>query len=114
MKNNTLLKTRITMHNKDTGTAKAGRCLALGMALLWLAGCFPPSALELDYGNSVRNNIAQQVVNPQAGLNPTPAVGLPPQAAANEMESYNKSFSASQDKQKSFQGMQTGGGSSGY
>ena len=107
-----LLKAGITMRKKDTGVPKAGRCLALGVALLWMAGCYPPNALELDYGNSVRNNIAQQVVNPQAGLNPTPAVGLPPQAAVNEMESYNKSFKAT--PQKSFQGMQTGGGSSGY
>jgi len=40
----------------------------------------------------VRNNVAQQVVNPQAGFNPKPAVGLPPQAAANEMDRYDESF----------------------
>ena len=80
------------MHAKDTKTPQAMRGLALGVALLGLAGCFPPSALEMDYGNSVRNNIAQQVVNPRAGFNPKPAVGLPPQAAANEMERYDKSF----------------------
>jgi len=80
------------MHTKDTKTPQVLRGLALGVALLGLAGCFPPSALEMDYGNSVRNNIAQQVVNPQAGFNPKPAVGLSPQAAANEMERYNKTF----------------------
>ena len=80
------------MHTKDTKTLQVLRGLALGVALLGLAGCFPPSALEMDYGNSVRNNIAQQVVNPQAGFNPKPAVGLSPQAAANEMERYNKTF----------------------
>lgn len=104
------------MHNKDGSAPKAGRCLALGVALLWLAGCYP-SALEQDWGNSVHNNIAQQVLNPQAGLNPTPAVGLPPQAAVNEMDSYNKSFKS--ESQKSSQ-LQYGGssgsssGSSGY
>ena len=46
----------------------------------------------------MRNNIAQQVVNPQAGFNPEPAVGLPPQAAANEMERYDKSFKAEEKK----------------
>lgn len=66
--------------------------LALGVALLALAGCYPPSALETDYGNAVRNNVAQQVVNPRAGFNPKPAVGLPPQAAAGEMERYDKTF----------------------
>lgn len=80
------------MHTKDTKTLQVLRGLALGVALLGLAGCYPPSALEMDYGNSVRNNTAQQVINPRAGYNPKPAVGLSPQAAANEMERYNKSF----------------------
>ena len=81
------------MHTQETKTPKALRRLALGVALLGLAGCYPPSALEMDYGNSVRNNTAQQVVNPRAGYNPKPAVGLPPQAAEGEMGKYNKGFS---------------------
>ena len=80
------------MHTKDTKTPQALMGLALGVALLGLAGCYPPSALEMDYGNSVRNNIAQQVVNPRAGFDPKPAVGLPPKAAEGEMERYNKTF----------------------
>ncbi len=101
------------MYNQDTGTHKPRRWLALGLALLWLAGCYPPSAVEQDWGNSVHSNLAQQVLNPQAGLNPTPAVGLSPQAAVNEMESYNKSFAP--ESQKSSQltyGASSGGGSS--
>jgi hypothetical protein len=87
------------MSNHKTNIPKAWRRLALlGVALLMLAGCYPPSALEMDYGNSVRNNIAQQVVNPQAGFNPKPAVGLPPQAAANEMEKYDKTFKGEDKK----------------
>ena len=86
------------MSKKDPKTSQALRRLALGVALLGLAGCYPPSALEMDYGNSVRNNIAQQVVNPQAGFNPKPAVGLPPQAAANEMEKYDKTFKGEDKK----------------
>jgi hypothetical protein len=80
------------MHTKDTKSPQALRGLALGVALLGLAGCYPPSALDLDYGNSVRNNIAQQVVNPRAGFEPKPAVGLPPKAAFNEMDRYDESF----------------------
>ena len=86
------------MPKKKMKTSQALRRLALGVALLGLAGCYPPSALEMDYGNSVRNNIAQQVVNPQAGFNPKPAVGLPPQAAANEMEKYDKTFKGEDKK----------------
>jgi hypothetical protein len=86
------------MHTEKMGFWKATRRLALGLALLGLAGCYPPSALELDYGNAVRNNIAQQVVNPRAGFQPAPAVGLPPQAAANEMERYDKTFKGEEKK----------------
>jgi hypothetical protein len=99
------------MHNNDKGAPKSGKWLALGVALLWLAGCYPPSALEQNWGKSVHNNVAQEVINPEAGLNPRPAVGLPPQAAANEMEGYNKGFST-KEPQKTFQGMgaPSGGG----
>jgi len=86
------------MHTMEMKTPKALMRLALGLALLGLAGCYPPSALEMDYGNSVRNNIAQQVVNPQAGFNPKPAVGLPPQAVAGEQEKYDKSFKGDEKK----------------
>jgi len=86
------------MHTKKATGVKTAWRLALGLALLGLAGCYPPNALELDYGNAVRSNIAQQVVNPRAGFNPAPAVGLPPQAAANEMEKYDKSFKGEEKK----------------
>jgi hypothetical protein len=86
------------MDTKETKTHPTVRRLALGLALLGLAGCYPPSALEMDYGNSVRNNVAQQVVNPKAGFDPKPAVGLPPQAAAGEQEKYDKSFKAEDKK----------------
>jgi hypothetical protein len=66
--------------------------LILGLALLGLAGCYPPSALEMDYGNSVRHNMAQQVVNPAAGFNPKP------QAAANTQEKYDKGFKGEEKK----------------
>ena len=46
----------------------------------------------------MRHNIAQQVVNHEAGLKPTPAVGLPPQAAVNQLEKYDKSFKADEKK----------------
>ncbi len=66
--------------------------LVLALAALWcLSGC-GLSALEQDYGRSVANNVAQQVINPQAGLDTTPAVGLDPKAAVNLQERYDKSF----------------------
>jgi hypothetical protein len=91
------------MHIKERKSSQILSSLALGAALLGLIGCYPPSALEMDYGNSVRNNIAQQVVNPQAGFNPKPAVGLPPRAAANELEKYDKSFKSEERKLLEYQ-----------
>ena len=75
-------------------------CLA---GVLWLGGCnswswFGPSPLEQDYGNSVRSNLAQSILNPRAGLNDTPAVGLSPTAAVNEKEHYDKSFKGEEKK----------------
>jgi len=72
---------------------KAGASLiGLALALGWLTGCTSPDTLQKDYGNSVHNNMAQSVLNPQAGLLDTPATGLYPKAAAGELEGYNKSF----------------------
>jgi hypothetical protein len=84
-----------------TGTPKISQALmrlALGLALLGLVGCYPPSALEMDYGNAVRNNTAQQVVNPQAGFKPKPPVGLSPQASAYNQERYDKTFKGDEKK----------------
>jgi hypothetical protein len=73
---------------------KIGKLLLCLAGVWWLGGCswFGPSALEQDYGNSVRNNMAQSILNPRAGLDDTPAVGLAPTAAGNEMGAYDKSF----------------------
>jgi hypothetical protein len=70
------------------GTGLIGLAVALG----WLAGCTSPDVLQKDYGNSMQNNVAQSVLNPQAGLLNTPATGLNPRAGVNEMEGYDKSF----------------------
>jgi hypothetical protein len=67
-------------------------------ALLLSAAACAPTTVEQDYGRSVHHNIAQQLVNPRAGLDTTPAVGLPPTAAANEMDHYNKTFKGEEKK----------------
>ena len=73
--------------------------LILGLTgVLWLAGCYGPSALDMDYGNAVRNNLAQSVLDPAAGLKTTPATGLSPTAAVNEKELYDKEFKGEEKK----------------
>lgn len=83
------------MRQKPRGYRGTG--LALGVVvvlLLCLSGCAyqHPSALEMDRGRSVANNMSQQLVNPLAGLEPAPAAGLAPQAGELIMERYEKSF----------------------
>lgn len=73
--------------------------IILGLTgVLWLAGCYGPSALDLDYGNAVRNNLAQSVLDPAAALKTTPATGLSPTAAVNEKEQYDKGFKGEEKK----------------
>lgn len=81
---------------------QSGKFLLCLVGVLWLSGCtnywYGPSALEQDYGNSVRNNLAQTVLNPRAGLKNAPAPGLAPTAAVNELETYNKGFKGEEKK----------------
>ncbi len=78
---------------------KAGTAfIGLALALVWLAGCTSPDFLAKDYGNAVQNNVAQSVLNPQAGLMDTPATGLYPKAGVVETVEYIKSFSGEEKK----------------
>ncbi|MBM4283668.1 MAG: hypothetical protein FJ128_00245 [Deltaproteobacteria bacterium] len=68
--------------------------MAAGLILSLVMGCAnPPSALENDYGFSVTNNKARQIVNPRAALQVEVSTGQPPRAATNTMDAYDKSFS---------------------
>jgi hypothetical protein len=77
---------------KGKGFSLRGKMLVLGLILGGLGGCAGPSALERDYGRSVKHNLVQQLVNPQAGLDLTPAVGLDPKAGEYALDRYDKSF----------------------
>ena len=97
----TRIEAQVNIINRQPLTANflARALLGLGAAALLLsAAACAPTTLQRDYGRSVHNNIAQQLVNPRACLDTSPAVGLPPTAAANEMERYNKSFKGEEKK----------------
>jgi hypothetical protein len=74
--------------------------LALGVVALGLSGCVKPSALEQDFGRSVANNTAQQVLNPRAGQDLTPATGYPPKVGTKVLERYEKSFEEKKEMEK--------------
>ena len=70
----------------------------LGMVLLWLAGCSNkydsvPRNIEADYGRSVTNNRLEMMVTPPNAVDPSPPVGMTPQAAANSQTRYEQTFS---------------------
>lgn len=83
------------------GTGLMGLAVVLG----WLTGCTSPDILQKDYGNARDNNIAQSVLNPQAGLLDTPVTGLSPKAGVVETDQYIKSFSGEEKKAAAPQGM---------
>lgn len=77
------------------------RLLPVLVALAVLAlgcTCAPYPNIERDWGRASTNNLAAQVVNPQAGLNPAPAAGLSPTPATSLKGKYDKSFKAEDAK----------------
>ena len=86
------------MHGEGSWKRRWGLALGLaGWLVMGLLGCCGHHT-ERDYGRSVTNNLAAQVVNPEAGREVKVGVGLPPQAAVNAYEAYNKSFKPTEKK----------------
>jgi hypothetical protein len=74
--------------------------LILGMAgwlVAGLLGCCGKWT-KRDYGRSVTHNLANSLVNPQAGQEVVVSRGQSPDAAANAYAKYNKSFEPDQKK----------------
>ncbi len=80
--------------------------LALGLVgwlLAGLLGCCGKlfscgKHTKRDYGRSVTHNIANQLVNPEAGKDVQVSRGQTPEAAVNAYGKYNKSFQAEEQK----------------
>lgn len=60
-----------------------------------LCGCATRPAQQADFpGTSVRLTMAQQVIDPAAGLKPVPAGAIDGQAAKSAYDAYQKSYRA--------------------
>jgi hypothetical protein len=59
--------------------------LLFAMALL---GCYPETALDRNWGRSFESAKHQQILNPEAGKNLEPVVGLPGPAEERIIERY--------------------------
>jgi len=68
-------------------------CFGLGIIVLLSVGaCAGPSRVEMDFGTSAKLAVFNQTVNPQAGKDQQPVVGLDGGAAKGTMEKYRKDF----------------------
>ncbi|MBW2738896.1 MAG: pilus assembly protein [Deltaproteobacteria bacterium] len=79
------------------------RCLTLiGLiaTLLIFSGCGPKETmLSRNWGNSFESAKQSQILNPEAGRNLEPVVGLDGQVAGNNMEKYRQGFKKDTSKE---------------
>ncbi|MCC7600345.1 pilus assembly protein [Janthinobacterium sp. FW305-129] len=68
--------------------------LCVLLASIAASGCATTPRLDSNFGRSVGLLRAQQVINPQAGLNRDPVAGLDGKSAAAAYQAYEKTFSA--------------------
>ncbi len=69
------------------------RLIGLIATLLIFSGCGPrETMLDRNWGNSFESAKQSQILNPEAGKNPDPVVGLDGQAAEITIEEYRKGF----------------------
>ena len=68
--------------------------LCVLLASFAVSGCATTPHFDRNFGRSVDLLRAQQVINPQAGLNSDPVTGLDGKAAVAGYNAYQKSFSA--------------------
>lgn len=67
--------------------------IGLIAALLIFSGCGPrETMLSRNWGSFFESAKQSQILNPEAGRNLEPVVGLDGQAAGNNMEKYRKGF----------------------
>jgi hypothetical protein len=72
--------------------ACVAKILAISL-LLFLSSCAPTTPkFDSHFGQAVRLTFAQQIITPEAGLNPTPVIGIDGRAAREAMGRYQNSF----------------------
>lgn len=81
--------------NIKPGRVSAAAALALACcAMLGLGGCAGPTQVDRQFGQSLKQVLAKQVIYPEAGRNRDPVSGIDGQAAAGAYATYQKSFVA--------------------
>jgi hypothetical protein len=87
-----------TNHRHFFEEAAMGKTMLIVLVgIFLLSACAQPSRLERDYGKSVKQFRANQVLNPEAGKNLDPVTGLDGDVAQITIEKYQESFKSSQE-----------------
>lgn len=73
---------------------KQAACMALSGMLLY--GCSATPYFDSQFGDAVRANVAAQTLDPVAGANKNPAVGMDGRSAINAHGRYQDSFKAAE------------------
>jgi len=73
---------------------KQAACMALSGVLLY--GCGATPRFDKQFGAAVRANVAAQTLDPAAGANRNPAVGMDGHTAVNVHGRYQDSFKAAE------------------
>jgi len=77
---------------EDTMLTRYLTLIGLITALLIFSGCARETMLAKNWGNSFESARQSQILNPEAGKNLDPVVGLDSLAAGNNMEKYRQGF----------------------
>jgi hypothetical protein len=76
-----------------TMRVRMAMAMAMAMAGLLLQGCVQTTPKwDRQFGDTVRANLAAQVLDPAAGANTNPATGIDGAAARASQQRYEKSF----------------------
>lgn len=84
---------------EDTMLTRGLTLIGLIATLLIFSGCARETMLNRNWGNSFESAKQSQILNPEAGKNLEPVVGLDGQAAENNMEKYRQGFKKDTSKE---------------
>ena len=72
--------------------ACVAKIIAISLLLLLSSCASTTPKYDNHFGQAVRLTFAQQILNPEAGLNPNPVIGIDGRAAREVMGRYQNSF----------------------
>jgi hypothetical protein len=90
------MKINLDHENKRRGPMRARCFIVIGLiaAMSIFSGCAGTSMLDKNWGKSLESARSDQILNPEAGQNLDPVVGLDGQAAEITLGTYREGFEA--------------------